>query len=275
MPKHFLSIAMIVRDEEDYIGETLEFHLLQGVEHFYITEHEPQGKLIPKLETYLEDGLVTYNTIRGPVPQPRAYQEVLDKYHGDTRWIAFIDADEFLYSAKGVSIPEVLRTLPEDCGAYAVHWVLYGSNGQVFKKKGLVTQRFVSRARTPDKHVKSIVNTACVTSYGKNPHCFPLAKGYALRGTDRTPLPEAYSVLSNPVEEPLRINHYHVKSQYEYKKRKLNPTPDSKNPLHLDRVDEMFRAHDVNEVRDVSACAWADIIEANLRARGLWHPTYG
>lgn len=270
--KHFLSIAAIVRDEEEYLPEWIEFHLLQGVEHFYLCEHEPNGKTLRVLQPYIEEGLVTYSTRRGKKPQLPCYDDILKKHKDESEWIAFIDVDEFLYpSISGIrSIPDLLHELPEYCAIYAVHWVLYGSNGEAFKKGGLVTERFTKRAELPDKHVKSIVRSKFV-SVGKNPHAFrKLGNKRILRGSDfSSPLPENYALLGNPVMEPLRLNHYHTKSEYEYRKRRLTPRADNGETFTPQRVDEMFKAHDVNDVQDFSATVWAYEIKERIKDRAI------
>lgn len=273
---YFLSIAAIVRNEEDYLPEWIEFHLLQGVEHFYIFEHDPKSTdLEDVLAPYIETKVVTYDTWKGKKPQLPCYDYILGTYGRDNEWIAFIDADEFLYpSISSVrSIPALLHELPEYCSIYAVHWVLYGSNGHLYPNGDLVTDRFVRRAASPDKHVKSIVKPSLVIGPSGNPHAFvKKPKTRVLRGSDfATPLPDRYAILPSPVMEPLRINHYHTKSEYEYRKRRMYPRADNGEIFTIERVDEMFRAHDINEVPDLSATQWSKEIRDSLIRKGLFN----
>lgn len=266
-----LSIAVLVKDEELYLAEFLEFHLLQGVEHFYLRFHqnitEAYDKTLDAFSEYL-----TYDVTFKDKPQLPFFSDVLRLYGDKNEWIAFIDTDEFLYSAEGRKLTDTLDVLPKNCGAYAVHWVLYGSNGEKVYRPELVTKRFTRRATDVNSHVKSIVRPSLVKSVGGNPHYFLLKPGvFACRGYDTlTHLPKEYARLSKGVIEPLRINHYHTKSYEEYKKRKLNPCSSSGNPYSKERVEEMFQVHDLNEIEDNTAAIYGDEVKRRLIERGLF-----
>lgn len=265
-----LSIAAIVRDENDYLPEWIEFHLLQGVEHFYITEHEPRnGKLRELLAPYLFEGLVTLAQRTGRRPQLVNYQSVLEWYEGTSEWIAFIDADEFLF-APGNSLRDGLKDMPPDIGAYAVNWTLFGSNGHKFKTEGLVVERFTKRSDKFNPHVKSIVRPSLIKSVGKNPHCFYLkddARGTRGYLSYQHILPKEYALMHEPISSPFRLNHYHTKSEIEYRKKKLYPRADNGELYSIERVDEMFKAHDCNDVEDLLAADFASQIKENLKKR--------
>ncbi len=71
----------------------------------------------------------------------------------------------------------------------------------------------------------------------------------------RSLLEKTLTVLESPggSAEILRVNHYHTKSKGEYFKRKLeNPDAGTGRPYTRERVEEMFAAHDLNEVEDLS-----------------------
>lgn len=271
--KNFLSIALVVREEQLYIAEFVEFHLLQGVDHFYIIEHERDSdELYNVLKSYIEEGFVTYLQCKGERQQVLRFQMILDEYGHQNEWIAFIDADEFLFPAqKDISIRDVLLHLPKDCGAYAVHWTMFGSNGHKHKTPGLVIERFTKRAKEINRHVKSIVRPDQILCVGKNPHCFYVREGSkVLCGVNTVKsLPKEYAIMDEKIPEYLRINHYHTKSELEYRKRKLLPDANSGRIHAPERVDQMFLAHDVNEVIDIAATLYAKKVKEGLARRGL------
>lgn len=254
--KHRLAVAAIVKDEGPYLQEWIQFHLLQGVKHFYIVDDNSKDETESVLEPYINEGLVTYHLwpeMKGP--QMPAYQFILDNYKGECQWIAFLDSDEFLYS-EGITVSSFLENLTKQnpyMGALAVHWYLFGSANEVMYKPLSVTQRFTYRATRPDKHVKSIVRTIAVDTVGRNPHVFYLKKGYQAVNENGKILPKEYATLENPTAKIIRINHYHTKSYEEYLARKQRPDVGS-GVLHSpERVEEMFKAHDLNDVPDFSA----------------------
>lgn len=54
-----LSIMAIVKNEK-YIQEWIEYHLLVGVQHFYIYDNESTDGLKDRIQKYIDDGIVTY-----------------------------------------------------------------------------------------------------------------------------------------------------------------------------------------------------------------------
>ena len=56
----YLSVGAIFRDEARYLPEWLEFHLCQGVEHFFLYDHHSSSDAhMPVLDPYIAAGLVT------------------------------------------------------------------------------------------------------------------------------------------------------------------------------------------------------------------------
>lgn len=274
-PKHQLSILLLARDEEDYLPEFIEFHLLQGIDHFYVIEHDPTNSNQSRvLEPYVQEGLATHLHCSGPKPQIREYNKFMKSPHAaESEWIAVIDCDEFLFSPTPTkSIKDILNMMPKEIGAYAVHWSLFGSNGHKLKSAQLVTERFTKKALNKNPHVKSIVRPHAV-DYTLNPHAFHLKKGYkACRGFDwYKSLPKEYGITEGQVAEPLRLNHYHTKSENEYIARRTSrPRADSGQVFSVEDAWVMFRGHDVNEIEDKSATVCADKIKERLKARGLY-----
>ena len=59
MGKHMkLSIIMMYRDEGRYLKEWIEFHLMVGVEHFYLYDRMSTDNSMAVLQPYIEQGIV-------------------------------------------------------------------------------------------------------------------------------------------------------------------------------------------------------------------------
>jgi len=256
---HYLSVCAIVKGEEKYIAEWLEFHLLQGVDHFYIYDNDPRSpRLKVILDKYKE---VTYIPYEGQRAQLNAYQHYLEHFLKQSKWTAFIDVDEFLYSTE-YSIKAKLQYC--NGGALAVHWYLYGSNGRTHWTDDLVISRFQLREGKVNPHVKSIVNHEHVVSVGRDPHSFILAKeAMEEKGNELTP---HYSLHFGGTADIIRINHYHTKSLEEAKERWSIPRADTGTMRNTD-FEEHFKSHDTNDVHDDSANFYADTIRMRLEER--------
>ena len=64
----------------------------------------------------------------GRVGQIAAYDDCLRWHRYDSRWIAFIDLDEFLFAPGDESLADVLREY-EQWPAVALRWAMFGTSG--------------------------------------------------------------------------------------------------------------------------------------------------
>ena len=59
-----VGICMMVNNEAAYVDEFLLYHLLSGVNHFYIYDDESTDNLASALAPFIEGGIVTLKTLR-------------------------------------------------------------------------------------------------------------------------------------------------------------------------------------------------------------------
>ena len=278
MPPFYLSVCAMFRDEAPYLREWITFHLDRGVEHFFLYDHGSSDGASETLRPFVERGQVTlhrWDIAEKIAAQKAAYDHCLAHYRERSRWIAFIDLDEFLFSPKG-QLAEQLRAYEQHAGVF-VFWQCYGSSGHSEPPPGPVTDSYLHRARSTwrrNQRGKSIVDPRrAVRAIG--PHHFALADGgelvteagHPLRFRRIAPFAKLLSLLLSrwwayaPVvaysgyaidlslveTSVLRINHYVVKSRAEYlqKMQKNNLTKRWKK-----YTPHYFRYHDRNEVLD-------------------------
>lgn len=262
----FLTVCAIAKNEANYIEEFIVYHQLMGVEHFFIYDNESTDATLQTLLKF-PDELVTVIPWPKNPPQFEAYNHFLKStWATQTEWCAFIDIDEFLVPKIDFSAParKFLQTLPLSVSVFAPRWRLFGSNGLVSGSNDLVIERFTRRCAAPDKHVKSIVRTAKVSSVGNNPHVFRVIEGDIV-DEKLNKLPKEYAILEPGPADLFCIHHYHTKSMAEYFERKLSkPDPGSGRNYSNKQVEEMFYAHDVNEVYDFSAAKWNEAVRDKL-----------
>lgn len=258
MKPHFFSICAVVRNEGPYLLEWISWHLNEGVDHFYIYDNESTDDTALILLPLVLARKVTYRRWPGTQQQVTIYNHCLKEFSKESEWIAFIDADEFLSAAVFSFVEAFKRFLSSQrklldiaIGCVAVKWLLFGSNYHDTIRPGLVIERFTGRGERCDKHVKSIVNTDLATSAGRDPHTF-YTRGKAIDERGNV-LPVEYAVLPTGSADLFRCNHFITKSREEYFERKLSkPDANSGRTYDPQRVEEMFRAHDLGDYFDTS-----------------------
>jgi Glycosyltransferase family 92 len=267
----YLSVCAIYRDEGPYLREWIEFHRLVGVERFFLYDNLSEDDHLDVLAPYLEDGTVTIQ--RWPVfdPQVPAYNDCLRWQRHATRWIAFIDVDEFLFSPTGRPLPEVLADY-EAWPGVAVAWAGFGTGGHRTRPPGLVIENYLRRVEHEDRvmNMKSVVDPVRVIRFLSAHHC---AYPY-LSAVDENHVPVERHTLIPPSFARLRLNHYHFKSEEEYvakferwqaigRRRKI-PTAEDLERL---RKDE-----DENAVTDETILMYLPALREALAAREQARP---
>ena len=214
---HQLSICACAKNEATYIKEWIEFHKLVGVEHFYIYDNESNDNLKETLLPYIKSGEVDYIYWYGTEQQRNMYNDCLFKHKYDTKWLAYIDIDEFIVPIAKNNILDVLKDYDGYAGL-SIHWVMYGDNGQTDRKPGLVIERFTKRANDNfirNMEIKTIINPRlCVGMDVHKPYVY--RNYYSVDENYK----KIYSHKYNPFTiNKIRINHYFCKSWEEYVKK--------------------------------------------------------
>ena len=180
-----LAVCAIFRDEARYLSEWVVFHRLQGVERFYLYDNRSSDDWRAALHPEIAEGVVDVREWPAFPGQGSAYEDCLRRHRTDTRWIAFIDVDEFLFSPTGRLLPDVLREFDTYPGVI-VNWRIFGTNGWEHPPDGLVIDNYPMRAcgRPPaNRLVKSIVYPRMALGITRRPaHYFRLRGNPGRRG---------------------------------------------------------------------------------------------
>ena len=282
---HYLVIGAMFKDEAPYLDEWVRFHIDRGVDHLYLYDNGSTDGSVRVLQPFIASKRVTL--VNWPSPklqgsQMHAANDCLRRAKGTSRWMAFLDIDEFLFSPRE-ELPMVLREY-EDENGIEVNWACYGSSRHIKKPKGTVLRNFLYRAPLHwqrNRQFKCIVNTdmAIEARLYSHSHLWrykdlnksvnelrePLGRGHSiffrLERWLRNRVPQfhkqlswklplyfnPYSRINRPVSvDRLRINHYIVKSYEEYEEKQARH-----GVQRLDKYSEdFFRYHDRNEEYD-------------------------
>lgn len=281
-PPPRIALGAIVRNEGPYLLEWIAHHRALGIDRFLIADNDSTDETTAVLAALAAAGIVEhlpFPSVPGVAPQLAAYEAILDRAREAADWIAFLDADEFLVPAPPHrSLAAVIAGLAPgpEVGAIAVNWALYGSSGIREAESAPVAERFVRRAERAfpgNHHYKSIVRAGAPRPPVLNPHYFVLANGLRTIHPDGTEVADAphqaRGLSARLYWEPLRINHYVVKSWDEFHYRKRTRGRATGAPQ---RDAGFFAVHDRNDVLDpmpswlvAAGAAEADRIEAAVR----------
>lgn len=146
--KYYCSICLIIKDENEYLEEWLRWYIALGIEHFYIYDHESKQPVAPFVKSLGKDisNLVTVIRFEGKhdFAQHDAYNDCLNKFATESRWIGFFDSDEMLrILEEGKTLKDILQEFENDAGLF-IGWKLFGANGQIKKSSRPVRERFTT-----------------------------------------------------------------------------------------------------------------------------------
>lgn len=249
-PEHYLAVCAIAKDEGPYFKEWIEWHLSQGVDHFYIYDNESSDGTREILQPYIDSGVVEYKYWPGHRRQLAAYDDCLDHYRLASRWIAFIDLDEFIVPVKDASIPAFLKRF-EAFAAVEINWLVYGSGGHKTKSPGTMMERFRFHSlpgHRLNRHVKSIVNPREVfTMIG----CHEAAKiSGSIADSHGQPVTKNFRE-REPQQDIIRINHYAVRSYEEFLEKQARGRASGTQKTVR---SEYFEQYDLNDIEDAGTC---------------------
>jgi hypothetical protein len=266
---HYLSVCAIFRDEALYLEEWLSFHYNIGVNHFYLYNDRSEDNYLSVLSPWIKKGIVTLVDWHG-LNQKTAYNHCINYRKMESRWIAFIDLDEFLFSPRTKDLASVLREY-SDCSAIFVYWVLFGSSGHAVRPNASVIESYTKcmdfnsalndrfdHQKNPEnmsnyvtgwaQDGKSIVNPRLVNEY--NIHApKSLWKGTLLNENRDIPKLKNRGKETTLTYSIFRINHYWSKSiQDMVEKVDKGSVCDNKRPKrNLDRWLEREKQLNVAE----------------------------
>ena len=215
--RYELALVTIIKNEGHYISEWIDYHHLAGADHFYIYDNESTDNLKEILKPYIENGLVDYTFYPGKCSQVAAYNDAVDKYKFDCRYMGFIDGDEFIVPRGGKSIKDVLHELLDDnpiAAGLTPNWLMFSSGGQENADftRG-VLERFLYRQPNVHPHIKTIANPRLVKDI-INCHFCTYFDGKAAVNEKGNIVPSHSN--NDGTVDVISINHYYYKSKEEF-----------------------------------------------------------
>lgn len=230
------AVCAVFKNEARHLGEWLEFHRLVGVDHFFLYDDCSTDAFMAILQPWIEDDRVTLRSRNGR-NQFEIYDHCLRNGARNSRWIAFIDLDEFLFSPTGQKLPAVMKRYASYPAVF-VYWILFGSNGHTTSPHGGTLDSYtkslsISSATTNDfvhrppsdsrlwitgqpRNGKSIVDPRSVIRAGIH-RPKRLVRGLQVDELFQLPATRSTASRASFSCDILRINHYWSRSLEELK----------------------------------------------------------
>lgn len=219
--KYFLTVCMIIKDERN-LEELITYYWMHGVEHFYIYDNESEVPIKERLFQYIFKKICTIIYFPGKPQQVNSYNHCLENYGKDTKWLYFIDGDEYILPKKHKYLKDFLSDY-EDYHAIGINWVFFGTSFHEKKQNGFIIDKYRFTTNKQDKHIKTICKPE-FTLNCKSPHCVNLIDSNKY-------VDPLKNVISGPFNKNegntdiIQINHYFTRSMEEsYEKEKRGRT---------------------------------------------------
>jgi len=213
----YLSLCLICKDENDYLAEWLDYHILAGVDRFYIYDNDSRVSLRQTLSDYMDKGWVVVVDIPGKAMQVYAYDHCLRQFGAQTRWLGFIDTDEFLVPKATDDLKELLKGY-EEYGGVAVSSLFFGSGGHKTRPAHGQLASYLFRTHptySENTLIKSIVQPERVLRPA-SPHDFIYKENFQC--VNEQFLRVDNQKFPNYIEK-IQLNHYSCRSESEIEEK--------------------------------------------------------
>ncbi len=258
-----LAISTTIKDENRYLPEWIAYHASLGVDHFFIFDNGSKEPIASALEPETRQGLATVVEFPGRFVQMPAIRASLERFCPLTRWMAFIDLDEFIVPKRHDNLKALLADFT-GFGGLGVNWQWFGSSGRAVRPEGLQIEGFLMRADVRFREhntIKTIVRTDAIQGMA-SPHHAVYRPGQTCVNEAFRPIPGPTSPVSVDV---VQLNHYYTRSRAEFAEK------ESRGNVSYDRTPPVPYAFDgidpnLNSVKDESILRFVPGLRARLRA---------
>lgn len=267
--KYNVSICGIFKNEGKYLKEWIEFHQIVGIDHFYMYNNNSDDNFREILAPYIEEGIVTLVEWPKNQAQMEAYHDCVSNFASETKWLGFIDIDEFVVPKSTNDVYSFLKKFEKNRPAVMIYWKMFGSSGML------------------DRDMESLVTndlTVCWPKYSNMGKCFLNTK-YQIDTSSRNSILHHFlwtrkgKIALPPVnlfdkvclsnrqlakckDFPIQINHYFSKTYEEYRLKKAKGDVYFKINPH---DEEYFYEHEThNSDVDYSAYKYLVRLKRNM-----------
>lgn len=263
---YYLSLCAIFKLETKYLREWIEYHLLLGVDHLYLYMNDYGTEEYSNVYNILLDyptkkvTKISWRYNSGDL-QIKAYTDCLWRFGNQTKWLGFIDLDEFVFPVNQTSfLPEIFEKYEDT--------EIKGLNASVCTF-GDSYRLFSPTLQIRDLTFRAFDNRPC--NYTAKHFFKPeFIKQYDYGGNWWQLLNEDYSTsLACKQLRPkniIRVNHYPVRSKQDWEEKvKRNwPSDLEKHKLTPELWAHKYRMLNHNDIEDRSMDRFVPELEKKL-----------
>lgn len=220
-PRYKVAICAVFRNDARFLKEWIDYHLMMGVEHFYLCNHLSLDNYADVLKPYIKKGLVTLShSIQDPKGHWDAWmsiqnghcRRVINNTADKVDWLLPIDTDEFLVPRTDTTIPKLLDKYPH-AAIVAFRWVCFGTNGvQKLPKDGLLLEKMTKRSPGVSSVKKLAVRPRLVSTLVHTHIAYP-KPGYIQVNENGIPLMFDYKPDTEKTATNATFHHYFLRDQ--------------------------------------------------------------
>jgi hypothetical protein len=266
----FFSICAIFKDEEKFLKEWIEYHLSVGVDHFYLYNNLSTDNYLSILKPYMDKGIVDLIDWQVPPPsQFSAYEDCFVKNREKTKWITFIDIDEYICPFYDLTVKEWVSKY-EIYPSVLIYWKMFGTSGLMeHNENKLITEQYTLCWDKPIDIGKIIFNTNYDVADFTNHHLMSAKVNFLGREIIIPPINEFKKFIKYDIHRvgckklndfTIQLNHYWSKSYLSYINNKIL-RGDVNN--HIRNLDLFFMNEYKN--KNIDYKIWRFIIELKIR----------
>lgn len=157
--KYRISLCLIFKNEAPFLKEWIDYHRTIGIDHFYLYNNNSTDNYVDVLDGYVKEGIVTLIDFPYNHAQMKAYEHCFENFKGETNWIGFLDADEFVCPRYDDDI-NVWLSKYNKYHSVLIYFHVFGTGGQLqhdYEKN--VIEQYYNCWPTIQNWGKSFVNT--------------------------------------------------------------------------------------------------------------------
>jgi hypothetical protein len=225
--KYTVCLCGIFKNEAKFLNEWIHFHLVVGIDHFYLYNNNSNDNYEEILKPYIEDGIIDLIDWPFNHSQMDAYEDCYNRHRNDTNWLVFIDVDEFICPISTDNIKSWLASYINYPGV-AVNWKQFGSNGKLYHDNNeLVIEQYTQCWQKPSVFTKMFCNMDFPIVKFKTPHTF----SSKIKGIKIPPINQYKKIITLGINRcstfgnsTIQINHYWGKAYDSFVENKVNKT---------------------------------------------------
>jgi hypothetical protein len=270
--KFNLTAMIRIKNEARFLPELIAYHIEIGVEHFFLYDNQSADNPGHILKPFIDSGYVTM--IDWPIrpASPRCFLHFWNNYAHLSKWVAFIDADEYIVEPSDGFLKKHLSTIEVKTSALALNWRYFGSSGHDSIPSGLLIENFLQSNEDSNGHIKVIVQPNKVHST-YNSHNFVYFFPRLARRPNGSRVLGSHCTAGDV--EFFRINHYVYRSRENFLSKSNLGYADAaghvRNVRNAGRAEVEFTKH--NDVcDDFIARNFGDRVRRRLTSFGYKAP---